>query len=324
MPEGVKGAGPEAGGGPAPGRGGGGHAGRAGRAIVVAGEALVDLVPDDAGRLQALPGGGPFNAARAAARLGAEVAFLGRLSTDLLGRRLRAGLTGDGVDVRTAVATEDPTTLALAEVGADGGAAYRFYAAGTSAPGLTDEDVAAALAGVEVGVLCVGTLGLVFEPSAGALERLVAAAGENVLVVVDPNCRPAAIADEPAYRARLARILARADVVKASADDLDWLVPGATPAAAMETLLREGAIGVVTLGGDGALLVPGGDAIPAPQVDVVDTIGAGDAFLGALLAWWQRAGSIDADAVAFACSIAARTCERAGADPPRASVPDRS
>jgi fructokinase len=311
MPEGVTGAGPEAGGGPGRARG------DADRAIVVAGEALVDLVPDDAGRLQALPGGGPFNAARAAARLGAQVAFLGRLSTDLLGRRLRAGLADDGVDLRTAVETEDPTTLALAEVDADGGAAYRFYAAGTSAPGLTDEDVAAALAGVDPGVLCVGTLGLVFEPSASALERLVAAAGDDVLVVVDPNCRPAAIAAEPAYRARLTRILARADVVKASAEDLAWLVPGTTPAAAMQALLREGATGVVTLGGDGALLVPGGDVVPAPPVDVVDTIGAGDAFLGALLAWWQRTGHIDADAVTFACSIAARTCERAGADPPR-------
>lgn len=291
--------------------------------IVVAGEALVDLVPDGAA-LRPLPGGGPYNAARAAARLGADVAYLGRISGDALGRRLRAGLQADGVELRCVVETEAPTTLAVAQVGDDGGAMYTFYADGTSAPGLGDADVERALRGVEAEVLCVGTLGLVFEPSAGALERLVARVPPEVVVVVDPNCRPAAIADEAGYRARLARVLARADVVKASAEDLAWLVPGAGPEEAMRGLVREGATGVVTLGGDGALVVPPGPdavafAVPAPRVEVVDTIGAGDAFLGALLARGVRSGDDAAlrDAVAFACAVAARTCERAGADPPR-------
>jgi fructokinase len=290
--------------------------------IVVAGEALVDLVPDGAA-LRPLPGGGPYNAARAAARLGADVAFLGRISDDALGGMLRAGLAEDGVDLRYVVETTDPTTLALAHVGADGGAKYTFYVDGTSAPGLTDTDAARVLGGVDV--LCVGTLGLVFEPSAGALERLVATMAPEVLVVVDPNCRPAAVSDEGAYRARLERVLARADVVKASAEDLEWLVPGARPEEAMRTLLRPGATGVVTLGGDGALVVPARSgarafAVPAPRVEVVDTIGAGDAFLGALLARRPAPDDPDAlrEAVAFACAVAARTCERAGADPPRA------
>src|SRR4051812_31625641 len=179
--------------------------------VVLAGEALVDLVPAGDGTLRPHPGGGPFNAARAAARLGAPVAFLGRLSSDRFGATLRAALAGDGVALDAAVATGDPTTLALAEVDADGAAAYRFYVDGTSAPGLDDARLPDGAT-----MLCVGTLGLVFDPSASALERLVDRAPADVLVAVDPNCRPAAVRDAPAYRARLGRILQRADLVKAS------------------------------------------------------------------------------------------------------------
>ena len=303
--------------------------------IVIAGEALIDLVARDGGDLRPHAGGGPFNAARAAARLGAPVSYLGRLSGDRFGVELRAALAEDGVGLDAVVATAEPTTLALAEVAADGSATYRFYVDGTSAPGLTEDDVDGVLASAP-SMLCVGTLGLVFEPSAETLERLVASAGDDVLVAVDPNVRPAAIADERRFRARLERILTRADLIKASEDDLAWLHPGAGPAAAMQRVLAAGdgapaRAGVVTLGPEGALVVPrSGEpvAVAAPPVDVVDTIGAGDAFLGGLLSWWHRAGLGRADladtalvteAARFACSIAALTCGRAGADPPRLS-----
>ncbi|HEV7750342.1 MAG TPA: carbohydrate kinase [Baekduia sp.] len=306
--------------------------------IVIAGEALIDLVGRDGGDLRPHAGGGPFNAARAAARLGTPVTYLGRLSSDRFGEALRAALAADGVGLGAVVATAEPTTLALAEVTADGSATYRFYVDGTSAPGLTEDDVAGVLPSAP-SMLCVGTLGLVFEPSAQTLERLVAAAGDGVLVAVDPNIRPAAIADEAAYRARLERILARADLVKASEDDLAWLHPGAGPAEAMRRILAVadgdgggGArAGVVTLGPDGALVVPlSGEAVAvsAPPVQVVDTIGAGDAFLGGLLSWWHRAGlgrsdladtAQVIDAARFACHVAAVTCGRAGADPPHLS-----
>jgi fructokinase len=297
--------------------------------VVVAGEALVDLVlgPDDA--LDAHPGGGPFNAARAAARLGAPAAYLGRLSSDRFGRRLRSALLADGVDLSTAVATDDPTTLALADVGSDGAARYGFYVDGTSAAGLTPAEAASVLPD-RVAALCVGTLGLVLQPVADTLEGLVAGAADDTLVLLDPNCRPSAIPDEPAYRARLERVLRRADVVKASDDDLAWLRPGLSPADAMRDLLaaRAGAVGLVTLGGDGALVVADGEtlAVDAPQVEVVDTIGAGDAFLGGFVAWWHERGlgrndlgrtALVVQAATFACLVAARTCARPGADPPR-------
>jgi fructokinase len=294
--------------------------------IVVTGEALFDLVLRPDGALAGHPGGGPYNVARTIGRLGGAVSYLGRLSTDALGRRLRAELAADGVGLEHAADTGAPTTLALAEVDAGGGATYRFYAQGTSAAGLTEAEAAAARP--EGGTLYLGTLGLVLEPLATTLEGLAASAGPGTLVALDPNCRPAAIGDPSGYRARLGRLLDRADLVKVSEEDLAWLEPGAGPVAAARALLRDGAVALVTLGGAGAVVVTAGAErrVAAPPVTPVDTIGAGDAFMGGLLAEWAAHGrgrgdladlGAVADAAAFACRVAAVTCTRAGADPPR-------
>jgi fructokinase len=297
--------------------------------IVVAGEALVDVVAAADGSLVGHPGGGPFNVARTIGRLERPVEYLGRLSTDAFGARLRRQLADDGVGSEAIVDTDDPTTLALVELDASGSATYRFYAAGTSAPGLMLD---AALAGLptRVDALYVGTLGLVFEPMATTLERLVERVDEGALVALDPNCRPAAIDDRAVYRGRLERVLRRTDVLKVSEDDLAWLEPGSSPAEAAASLLGgDDAVALVTLGPEGALIVDAAGVIgtvEAPRVDVVDTIGAGDAFIGAFLAHWHGRGLGRADlgmreqlatATRFACRVAAITCGRAGADPPR-------
>ncbi|HVL97014.1 MAG TPA: PfkB family carbohydrate kinase [Solirubrobacteraceae bacterium] len=297
--------------------------------IVVAGEALVDLVPGADGVLVPHPGGGPFNAARTIARLEQPVTFLGRLSDDRFGREHEALLRADGVDTGAVVTTAEPTTLALAELDAAGAAGYRFYAAGTAAVGLRPE---AALAALPAGVVAlhVGSLGLALEPLAQAVEATVDALRDHALVVADLNCRPAAAPDPAAYRARLRRVAARAHVVKASDDDLAWLDPGAPPARTARALLGAGAtLVLLTRGAAGATALPAGGGavdVPAPAAAVVDTIGAGDAFGGAFVAWWceRRLGRPDlrdegavTEAVAFACRVAARTCERPGAAPPR-------
>jgi fructokinase len=297
--------------------------------IVVGGEALFDLVAGgDDSSLAAHPGGGPFNTARTLGRLGAPVRFLGRLSTDRFGRRLEASLREDGVGLQSVVRTDEPTTLALAELAADGSARYRFYERATSAPGLT---VRAALEALPDGVemVHVGTLGLVLEPMAAALEAVVERLAGRALVAVDPNCRPWVIADEAAYRARLRRVLARTDLLKLSAEDAAWLMPGRAPLDAVRELLAGGpSLGLLTRGADGAVVVTADEAIevPAPPARVVDTIGAGDAFGGGFLARWHargldRAALGDLDAAAeatrFACRVAALTCERSGATPPR-------
>jgi fructokinase len=114
-------------------------------AILVAGEALYDLVVRDGDSIAAHPGGGPFNTARTIGRLEQPVAYLGRLSTDRFGRTHERLLAEDGVSLGAVVRTEEPTTLALAELDAQGGARYRFYERGTAAPGLTTEDALGAL-----------------------------------------------------------------------------------------------------------------------------------------------------------------------------------
>jgi fructokinase len=299
-----------------------------GGATVVTGEALIDLVLARDGSLGGHPGGGPYNVARTIGRLGQPVSYLGRLSTDGFGNRLRGALEADGVDLDTTIPTDDPSTLALAELDEAGAARYVFYDTGTSAPGLTLEAASAALPD-EVQTFYLGTLGLVFEPMATTLESLVGRMDDDTLVALDPNCRPTTISDPAGYRGRLERLLRRTDVIKASEDDLEWISPGGDPVATVrELLVPENAVGLVTLGGEGALVVTANDVIEvqAPKVQVVDTIGAGDSFMGAFLARWRHRGFGRADlrrldeledAATFACRVAAITCSRAGADPPR-------
>lgn len=303
--------------------------------IVVAGEALVDLIVQPDGRLSAVPGGGPFNTARTIARLGVDVAFLGRLSTDRFGAILATALAGDGVDLRWAVQTEAPTTLAVAELDERGAASYRFHLAETSAPGLTLEDSLAAVRS-EPRAIHVGSLGLVVEPMATALAAAIGRADRATLVMVDPNCRPRVIVDREAYLARLHGVLSRADVVKVSADDLTYLAPDATPLDAARSLLAEGARAVLLTDGARAVTVlteTFAFDLPVPAVEVVDTVGSGDAFGGAFLARWTERGwgrddladpAALLDAATLAIEVASLTCQRPGADPPRRAELARS
>jgi fructokinase len=296
--------------------------------VIVAGEALIDLILHPGGRLTAIPGGGPFNTARTAARLGADVAFLGRLSTDRFGSILSDALEADGVDLHWAARTEAPTTLAVAELDDRGAASYRFHLAETSAPGLTLDDTLAALR-MAPNALHVGTLGLVVEPMASALAAGVHRSEDSTLVMVDPNCRPRVIPDREVYMTRLRGVLARADVVKVSVDDLAYLVPGVSPVHAARSLLTDGARVVLLTDGPRAVTVLGvglAFEMPVPDAAVVDTVGSGDAFGGAFLACWierdfGRARLADdmalREAVGRAIEVARITCERPGADPPR-------
>ncbi len=296
--------------------------------IVVGGEALYDLVlQGTAEDLHGHPGGGPFNTARTLGRLERPVAYLGRLSNDSFGQRLEALLTADGVSLESVVRTEDPTTLALAEVDDDGVARYRFYERGTSAPGLSPEAALDALP-AEVEILHVGTLGLALEPVATALEAVVSRLADTALIAVDPNCRPWVVDDADAYRERIHRVLGHAHVLKVSEEDLEFLEPDRPGVEGVRALLEHGpSVGLLTRGPNGALVVTrtAEVAVPAPRAKVVDTIGAGDAFGGGFLAWWSERGlgrdelgQIDlvVEATEFACLVAARTCSRPGASPP--------
>jgi fructokinase len=212
--------------------------------IVVGGEALVDLVIDPEGAVTAKLGGGPFNAARAIGRLESDVAFLGALSHDRFGTLLHRQLLADQVDDSLVQFTELPTTLASAELDEHGAATYHFYLSDTAAPNLHPLPLPAV-----VSILHVGTLGMVLEPMASTLEAVVGAAGGDVLVLLDPNCRPRVTSDRVGYMARLERMLRRADVVKVSTDDLDFIAPD-DHSAGVRMLLDGGA--TLVLHTDGA------------------------------------------------------------------------
>ena len=261
--------------------------------VVVAGEALIDLIVLPDGRLVPAPGGGPYNTARAIARLDVPVAWIGGLSSDRFGRMLETGLVRDGVSLDLVQRTDLPTTLALAELDEDGVAAYRFYVDGTSAPAVVTGPFEAGLpAGTRA--VHVGTLGLVLEPMAAALELLVAMLPDDVTLMVDPNCRPSITTDPDGYRARVARVMERTDVVKVSADDLAWLYPGVPLSEAVARLAGDRDRVVLLTDGGRSVTVHAGGAnhtMPVPSVRVVDTVGAGDTFGGAFLAAIVRAGA---------------------------------
>jgi fructokinase len=296
--------------------------------IMVAGEALIDLVVDHDDRVRARPGGGPFNTARTIGRLGLAPIFLGRLSQDGFGDLLRASLDRDGVTLAMPQPASAPTTLAVVDVDPAGAPRYRFYLAGTSSTAL-DYPLLPAAVPDGVTALHSGSLALVMEPIATSIERLIASdMPPGTLVMIDPNCRPDTITDSDGYRARLARILRRTDVVKASTEDLAYLFPDATAAGVAAALLDQGpALILITDGPRPArAFLPGHQlSVDIPAVDVVDTIGAGDAFGGAFLAWWSSNALTRADlhrpgpvteALQAAAEVASLTCTRAGAEPP--------
>jgi fructokinase len=295
--------------------------------IVVCGEALVDMVRENDGSQRALPGGGPFNTARALARLEVPVTFLGHLSSDEFGRQLAERLVADGAGTEMATIGPEPTTVALAEVDRRGVANYRFAIDGTSAPGLTLEMLPATLP-PEANALHVGSLGLVLEPIASTIVELVRRERGRMMISIDPNVR-AGLGDDSAYGDRLHSLIPETTVVKASDTDLAWLYPDRDYRQSADLILEQGPrLVVVTLGAGGAFGAHRDMRVhvPAPPVEVVDTIGAGDAFAAGLLAWLHDHDlirpelSLELDqlrsALDYACLAASLTCARAGADPP--------
>ncbi|MFD8739549.1 carbohydrate kinase [Streptomyces sp. NPDC059618] len=296
--------------------------------IVVAGEALIDLVPQGSGALAGLlprRGGGPYNTAVALGRLGSRTAFCSRVSRDAYGEALLDGLVDAGVDVSCVQRGGEPTTLAAATIGPDGSAAYSFYVEGTADRLFTVPDRLPD----ETRAVSFGTCSLVLEPGASAYEELLrTAAARGVLTALDPNIRAGLIPDPDAYRARFTSWLPSVSLLKLSEEDARWL--GGTP---LEWLAAGPSAVVITRGGDGltAFTRDGSvHSVPGERVDVVDTIGAGDTVNAALLHGLAVRDALSPAALSelgargwtellgFAARAAAVTCSRAGAEPPYA------
>ena len=306
--------------------------------VAVAGEALVDLVPAPVAEyFEAAPGGSPANVAVGLARLDVPTRLLARIADDPLGRRLRAHLETNEVDLAHAVPATEQTSLAIVTVGDDGGPSYDFRIDGTADWQWTAAELVDAVDDTVV-ALHSGSLALTTPPGAAVLRALLVRAAATATISYDPNCRPLLMGEPADVLAGVHEVLACADVVKVSAEDLEWLIPGSTPDAVIDDWLGRGpAVVAVTLGGDGVLA---GTATglrtrrPGVKVQVVDTVGAGDTFSAAMLAGLHRRGLLGAanrpalrgiDAASFdalldeAAEAAAITCSRRGADPPTAA-----
>ena len=302
--------------------------------ITAVGEALVDLVIASDGSVTATLGGAPYNAARAAALLGASSRFAGTLSIDRFGVLLAARLDADGVDTRFARRTERPTTLAAAELDEHGSATYRFYIDGTSAPDLPPGSLELPADGLPADeVFFTGGLGLVLEPMAATIIDHLRHLDDDTMVVIDVNARPAVVTDRARYLANLAGAVRRADVVKVSDEDLAFLRDDLV----VEDLVRGGVRAVVVTAGASATTVHHECGVTSvevrrPAAPIVDTIGAGDTFVGALMAAWTAGlemaprsrsdlagpGGFEAlvAAVEVAHVAASIVVTRPGADPP--------
>jgi fructokinase len=306
--------------------------------VAVAGEALVDFVPaGEPGVFRAAPGGSPANVAVGLARLGVPARLLARIADDLLGHRLRAHLDANGVDLTFVVRAAEPTSLAIVAVGPDGVVEYDFRVEGTADWQWRDHELDGALDG-QVAALHAGSLALTMAPGADVLQRLLATARQAMTVSYDPNCRPLLMGSPGAVLGRVETLVGLADVVKASADDLAWLLPDRPPEQVAEAWLAKGpSLVVITLGPAGLVAASRQAGVlrrPGRAVEVVDTVGAGDTCMAALLAGLHRRGLLGADrrpalqtldaatltALADEAVLAAAiTCTRPGADPPTAA-----
>ena len=294
--------------------------------IVCCGEALIDFKATGPLAFQGYVGGSPLNVAVAASRLGAEVGFVSQLSSDMFGDAIRRAMLENGIDMALVLPSDAPSTLAFVSE-LDGEAHFSFVSNG-AADTLYDPQPRPQLP-ASVRFLEFGSISLLFEPTASAIIDIVAAHHDRCITIFDPNVRPALIHDREVYLAQLPRWLSLSHLVKVSTQDLTWLYPGQEPLQAAAQWLEHGPKAVVvTQGGRGVSLLRAGQPtmqLPAPQVAVKDTVGAGDTSTGALIAALLERDIADLTALSavswqeiltFAAAAAAINCTRAGAQPP--------
>ncbi len=300
--------------------------------ILCCGEALIDMLPRETASGEACfaphAGGAVFNTAIALGRLGAPAGFLTGLSTDLFGGVLEDALAASKVDAALSVRSDRPTTLAFVRL-TDGHASYTFYDENTAGRMLAPGDLPVV---PECVTACFfGGICLAVDPSGAAYQALMAQVAPGRAVMLDPNIRPGFIRDETAYRARIGAMIAMADIVKLSDEDLRWLEgPGEIEALARGILAQGPALVCITEGSKGVtgFTASGARRVGSEKVAVVDTVGAGDTFNAGLLAALHSAGALtkaglrslddaalDA-ALAMGNRAAAVTVSRAGANPP--------
>lgn len=296
--------------------------------ILVAGENLIDLVPESGGMLRPTCGGGPANTAVACARRGIPIGLIGPVGGDLFGRKTWERFVSTGVKRTYVERTDLPTSMALAMIDGQGSASYDFWLTGTAAfawegtePPRADQS--------DIDMIHFGSLTAYIEPSASIIENWVNRSRQHVPISFDPNIRLSAMGEIEKVRERTERLVSLSHIVRASEEDLTTLYPGETIKQVAQRWLRSGPILVViSLGSAGAVAFHENYTVTmaAPQVQVADTIGAGDAFTSGLLGWMSSAGWMSLDrtpawgnptvvqaALRYACHLAAEACMVPGA-----------
>ncbi|MDD2869514.1 carbohydrate kinase [Neomegalonema sp.] len=306
--------------------------------FMICGEALYDLFlvearPDGAMTLDARIGGSPFNLAMGLARLGRPAGLFGGISTDPLGERLTARLEAEGVEPRFLRRKSELSTLSLVAADAAGVPAYAFYGVGAADRALTLDDLPTE-AGMEgVKAIHFGSYALVAPPTSETLAALAAREAGRRFFSLDPNLRLNVEPDREVWRRRLEALIPLTDLVKVSDEDLRLLHPESSAEEVAAAWLKLGpALVVVTRGAEGAFALAASGAraeIPAEKIALIDTVGAGDSFMAALLAGLEETGRLDrarlaaipagelAELLRFCARASGLTCARRGADPPR-------
>lgn len=286
--------------------------------VLVIGESLIDIIRTASGTREH-PGGSPANVALGLARLGVPTSLLTALGPDARGRSIAARLAESGVAVLPESWSVPATSTAVADITDQGSARYTFDLA-WALPGKAQLPAA--------GHVHIGSVAAFLAPGADRVEEIVRALPFGVTVSFDPNIRPDLIGNPSHARRRFERLAALADTVKLSDEDAGFLYPALGARDAMETIAALGPrVVALTLGANGSLLAaPSGSVEVAPVATaVVDTVGAGDSYMSALLfalldAGRPRLEPLDsaelASAGAFAARAAAITASRAGAEPP--------
>ena len=301
--------------------------------ILSCGEALIDMLPRTStageGCFAPYAGGAVFNTAIALGRLGAPSAFFSGVSNDMLGEILADTLTASKVDTRYLSRSDRPTTVAFVKL-VNGQATYAFYDEATAGRMLSAADLP--VLAPQISTLFFGGISLVNDPAASTYEALQARESGARVTMIDPNIRPGFIAGkETEYRTRIERMIARADIVKLSDEDLHWLEGQGDLTSLAQGILAKGPkVVFITEGANGARAVTASQDIfvSAQPVTVVDTVGAGDTFNAGVLAALHRDGALTKAALASLSNVtltaaldlgtraAAVTVSRAGANPP--------